>query len=77
MQVSQQAHTSELEELNLADNDPEQRMTLMFKEMQTDKKIQLKELLRQYKDVFAWSFEGMKGLIYTRMQNRSSKYDIR
>ena len=73
MLVSQRVQASSLEELNLADNDPEQRMTLMFKEMQTDKKIQLKELLRQYKDVFAWSFEGMKGLIYTRMQGQCSK----
>ena len=31
-------------------------------EMQMDKKTELKEVLRQYKDVFAWSFEDMKGL---------------
>ena len=30
--------------------------------MQSDKKTELKTLLKQYKDVFAWSFEYMKGL---------------
>ena len=30
--------------------------------MQLDKNTELKTLLKQYKDVFAWSFEYMKGL---------------
>ena len=30
--------------------------------MQSDKKTELKTLLKQYKDVFACSFEDMKGL---------------
>ena len=62
MQVSQRVQASALEELNLVDNDAEQCTMLLAKEMQADKKIQLKELLRQYTDVFAWSFEDMKGL---------------
>ena len=62
MQVSQRVQASALEELNLVDNDAEQCTMLLAKEMQADKKIQLKELLRQYTDVFAWSFEDMKEL---------------
>ena len=62
MQVSQKVHASALEELNVADNDSNQCMVLIPKDMQSDKKTELKELLRQYKDVFAWSFEDMKGL---------------
>ena len=47
MQVSQRVQASALEELNLVDNDAEQCTMLLAKEMQADKKIQLKELLRQ------------------------------
>ena len=56
MQVSQRVRALALEELNLANDDTEQCTMLIAKEMQTDKKTKLKELLRQYEDVFAWSF---------------------
>ena len=45
MQVSQHVHASALEELNLADNDTEQRMVLIAKEMQSAKKTNLTDLL--------------------------------
>ena len=45
IEVSQRVHASTLEELNLADNITEQRKVLIAKEMQSDKKSELKELL--------------------------------
>mgnify|MGYP000550670633 FL=1 len=50
MQVSQRVQASSLEELNLADNDIEQRSLLIAKEMKTE----LKELLRQRWQIFVW-----------------------
>ena len=62
MQISQRVQASTLEELNLADDVTQQRTMLIAKEMQTEKKTELKELLHQYKDVFAQSYEDVKGL---------------
>ena len=63
MQVSQRVQASALEELNLADSntDVEPKTILIAKEMLEAEKEELKNLLRQYKDVFSWSFEDMKG----------------
>ena len=69
MQVSQHVHASALEELNLADNDTEQRMVLIAKEMQSAEKTKLTELLRQHKYVFAWSVNVMKELDLTFCQH--------
>ena len=62
MKVSQRVQASTLDELNLADPDVAPRTILIAKEMLSIDKEELKNLLRQYKDVFAWSFENMKGL---------------
>ena len=64
MLVSQRVQASSLEELNLAEDDLESqpKAILIAKEMRYEDKQKLKDLLKQYKDVFAWSFEDMKGL---------------
>ena len=62
MQVSLPVQASTLEELNQANNDTKQRTVLIEKEMQSVEKTNLTELVRQYRDVFVWSFEDMKGL---------------
>ena len=62
MKVSQIVQASRLEELNLADTDSLPRTILIAKEMRAVDKEELKKLLKQYKHVFAWSFEDMKGL---------------
>ena len=62
MQVSQRVQPSSLEKLNLTNNDGEPKTVLIVTEMQSAEKTKLTELLQQYKDVFAWSFEAMKGL---------------
>ena len=51
-----------LEELNLVDVDieVEPKIILIAKEMLPTGKEELKNLWRQYKDGFAWSFEDMK-----------------
>ena len=53
-----------LEEINLAeeDNVPKPKTVLIAKDMLLADKQRLVTLLKQYKDVFAWSFEDMKGL---------------
>ena len=61
MQVSQQVRALALEEFNLANNDTELKIVLIAREMQSADKARLAQLLQQYKDVFAWSFEVMKG----------------
>ena len=64
MLVSQRVQASSLEELNLAEDDSESqpKAILIAKEMLYEDKQILKNLLKQYKDVFPWSFEDMKGL---------------
>ena len=62
MQVSQRVQASTIEELNLVGTDTEPKTILIAKEMELEDKAKLIDLLRQYKDVFAWSFEDMKGL---------------
>ena len=62
MQVSQRVQVSALEELNLADNEAEPKTILIAKDMKLADKQKMTKLLRQYKDVFVWLFEDMKGL---------------
>ena len=58
-------------ELNLAENDSDLPKTMLIaREMQSAEKTKLTELLRQYKDVFAWSFKDMKGLDPTFCQHQ-------
>ena len=71
MKVSQRVHASALEELNLAgDNDNESKTVLIVKDMMEADKQKLTALLKQYKDVFAWSFDDMKGLDPTFCQHQ-------
>jgi hypothetical protein len=59
--VSQRVRPTELEELNIGTaEDP--RYMLIAKELDTEFKEQLTHVLWTYKDVFAWSYEDMKGL---------------
>ena len=46
----------------MADNETEPRTVLIAKEMQSAEMTKLTKLIRQYKYVFARSFEDMKGL---------------
>ena len=69
MQASQCVQAFALEELNLDDNDTEQRMVPIAKEMQSAEKTKLTELLRQHKYVFAWSVNVMKELDLTFCQH--------
>ena len=64
MLVCQRVQASSLEELNLAEDDlkSKPKSILIAKDMRDEDKQKLKDLLKQYKDVFAWSFEDMKGL---------------
>ena len=70
MQVSQRVKTSVLPELNLARGDSEQKMMLISNDMPPNDKTELVNLLQQYKDMFAWSFEDMKGLDPTFCQHQ-------
>ena len=51
-------------------NVPETKTVLVAKDMLVADKKWLIGLLRQYKDVFAWSFEDMKGLDPTFCQHQ-------
>ena len=72
MQVSQRIEQSTLEQLNLADASTEAKpkTILIAKKLLQAEKKELKNLLRQYKDVFPWSFEDMKGLDPTFCQHQ-------
>jgi hypothetical protein len=59
--VSQRVRPTELEELNLGTAE-EPRNVLIAKELDTEFKEQLTNVLQAYKDVFAWLYEDMKGL---------------
>ena len=72
MLVSQRVQASSLEELNIVEDDSElqPKAILIAKEMLYEDKQRLKSLLKQYKDVFAWSFEDTKGLDPTFCQHQ-------
>jgi hypothetical protein len=59
--VSQRVRPTELKELNLGTAE-EPRNVLIAKRLDPEFKEQLTHVLKTYKDVFAWSYEDMKGL---------------
>ena len=59
-----------LEEINDEGKGLEPKTILIAKEMLSSDKERLIALLKQYKDVFAWSFEDMKGLDPTFCQHQ-------
>ena len=59
-----------LEEINDEGKGLEPKTILIAKEMLSSDKERLIALLKQYKDVFAWSFENMKGLDPTFCQHQ-------
>ena len=63
MKVSQRVQASALEEIDLAGvEDGERKTVLIARDLAENDKRTLTTLLLQYKDVFAWSFDDMKGL---------------
>ena len=72
IKVSQRVQASTLEEINLAEEDRENELktVLIAKDMIEADKQRLTTLLKQYKDVFPWSFENMKGLDPTFCQHQ-------
>ena len=64
MKVSQRVQASRLGEVNSVENDKEaeSKIVLIAKDMSEVDKQRLTGLLKQYKDLFAWSFKDMKGL---------------
>ena len=61
MEISRRVTTSELEEINIGTSS-EPRLLSIAKELLPDQKKSMIALLIEYKDVFAWSHEDMKGL---------------
>ena len=61
MTISQQVKASQLEEVDLGTKD-KPRPVNVAKEMPNDEKIAMIELLTNFRDVFAWSYEDMWGL---------------
>ena len=59
MRVSQRVQAINLAE---EDNMPKPKTILIAKDMMLADKQRLVSILKQYKDVFAWPFEDMKGL---------------
>ena len=72
MLVSQRVQASSLEELNLSEEESrmQPKAMLIAKEKLYDDKQRLKNLLKHYTDVFAWSFEDMQGLDTTFCQHQ-------
>ena len=60
--MSQRLRASTLEELNIVGVVTEPKTIPIVKEMESIDKARMMDLLRQYKDVLAWSFDDMKGL---------------
>ena len=61
LEVSQRIKSSTLEELHPGTFE-EPRLVNMEKEMRLEDKTTMVGLLKEFKDVFAWSYEDMKGL---------------
>jgi hypothetical protein len=59
--VSHRVRPAKLKELNLGTLE-EPRNVLVAKDLDVEFKAKLVMVLREYKEVFAWSYEGMKGL---------------
>ena len=61
MEISRRVTTSALEKVNVGTTtDP--RLLSIAKDLHPSQKVAMLELLKEYKDVFAWSHEDMKGL---------------
>ena len=61
MAVSQRVKASQLEEVNLGTGE-EARPVHVAKEMSPEDKSAMITLLKEFRDVFAWSYEDMRGL---------------
>ena len=61
MAVSQRVKASQLEEVNLGTTE-EARPVHIAKEMTPENKTAMITLLKEFRDVFAWSYEDMRGL---------------
>ena len=61
MVVSQRVKASQLEEVNLGTT-KDARLVQITKEMTLDNKTTMITLLKEFHDVFAWSYENMRGL---------------
>ena len=61
MEISQRVTTSALEEVNIGTSS-DSRLLSIAKELLPDQRNAMIALLTEYKDVFAWSHEDMKGL---------------
>ena len=61
MAVWQRVKASQLEEVNLGTGE-ETRPVHVAKEMPPEEKSAMVTLLKEFRDVFAWSYEDMRGL---------------
>ena len=61
MVVSQRVKASQLEEVNVG-TDEETRLVHVAKEMPPEEKSAMVTLLKEFRDVFAWSYKDMWGL---------------
>ena len=61
MTISQRVKASQLEEVDLGTKD-KPRPVNVAKEMPNEEKKAMIELLMNFRDVFAWSYEDMRGL---------------
>ena len=61
MVVSQRVKASQLEEVDLGSEERPKPVNIA-KEMPRDEKKAMVELLTSFRDVFAWSYEDMRGL---------------
>ena len=61
MTISQRVKVSQLEEVDLG-TENKQRPVNVVKEMPKDEKKAMIELLMNFRDVFVWSYEDMRGL---------------
>lgn len=62
MQDGSTAVAEELETVNRSDNPATQKPILISNNLSTQEKKHLVELLKEFSDVFAWSYEEMSGL---------------
>ena len=59
--ISQKVKASHLEEVNLGTNEAPKPVNVA-KELPREEKMAMIELLKEFRDVFAWSYEDMRGL---------------
>ena len=61
MEISRRVTTSTLEEINVGSAEAPRLLTIA-KDLMRSEKMAMTNLLREFKDVFAWSHDDMKGL---------------